>query len=131
MFRSCPEEDITVLGPYGFHLANLLRGLVGDERHLRLKSRESPVVVAQRCAILAYIVHSRLGIPEHSPLHGRQLLMQPHLGSKLMGVKILGVRIFYRTLHILTDNKRTVGGILAPPFDEGLIVGCLMTNLPI
>ena len=46
-FRGCPEENITVLSPYGLHLTHLLGSLIGNERHLRLKGGESPVVVAK------------------------------------------------------------------------------------
>jgi hypothetical protein len=48
-----------------------------------------------------------------------------------MGVRILGVLMFHCTLHILTDDERSVRGILVPPFDEGLVVSCLVANLPI
>ena len=57
--------------------------------------------------------------------------MESHLGSQLVSIGILGVGVLHRTLHILANNQGAMGSVLVPPFDECIIIGCLIANLPI
>ena len=53
------------------------------------------------------------------------------LGWQLMTLRIGRIGKLSGTLDILTYIKRTVAGILVPPLDEGLVISCLVTYLPI
>ena len=57
--------------------------------------------------------------------------MEGHLGSLLVLTRILQIGILNGSLHILANHQRTCASMLVPPLDEGLVIGSLMTYLPI
>ena len=91
----------------------------------------TPVVLTQHRTIVARIIHSSLGIPEHGTLHILHLLGQTMLGRLLMLVGILQVLVLHRTLDILTDKQGTGASVLVPPTDQRLVIGSLIANLPV
>ena len=126
-----PEYHTLVIDTERLHLTRLLGCLVINMTHGGLECRCAPIDIAQRCAIVAHIVDSRLGIPQHSTLYTRQLAMECHLSRQLVTVLISQVRIFHSTFHILTDIKVGMGQVVVPPMNELAVVGSLVANLPV
>ena len=96
-----------------------------------LESRITPVFLAQHGSIIAYVVNCRLGIPKNGAVNIGKTGMQSILSRHLIDLRIVHVSKLSRALHILADKQRTGRSITVPPFNECLIVGSLMTNLPI
>ena len=57
--------------------------------------------------------------------------MQGHLGCQLMLALVCQVRVFHGTFHILSDIQWRTRQMAIPPVNQLVIVGSLITNLPI
>ena len=90
-----------------------------------------PVHFFQQRAIVAYVVDNCLGIPQHGAVYVPHLVVQPALRRQLVYVPVVQVGVFSRTLNVLADVQVAFAGILVPPLYERLVVGGLVSYLPV
>ena len=100
--RSSPEEHIVRAHTHRLKLAGLRWSILADEFHLRLQGWHAPIELAQHRGIVTRIVDGCLGIPQHSALDGRQLLVESVLGLLLVLLRLLRVGSLHRTLDVLS-----------------------------
>ena len=96
-----------------------------------MQGRQAPVVLTKHGCIVAGIVNSGFGIPQHGALDARELLTETVLGSLLVLVGVLWVGILHGALYVLANKEGTTRGMPVPPFNQRGVVGCLVAYLPI
>ena len=128
---SRPEECGAVLRADDGHAADLLGCLVVYPGHLWSQGRILVVTLLEHGGIVAGIVHHGLGIPLATAFHAGQVALQVVLGTHLVLAGIAQVVVLDGALHVLTYVQMSASGILAPPPDEGFVIGRGMTYLPV